>query len=96
MSEAKIHVVFEPLATLLQVIDVADDNGWNQVEHFRRGERQLEELVYELPDGETVVRGIDDHFVVVTFAAITGPARVDVERKLRAGGRALEEISLWQ
>jgi hypothetical protein len=96
MSEAKIHVIFEPLATLLQVIDVADENNWNQVEHFRRSEKQLEELVYELPDGETVVRGIDDHFVVVTFAVIRGPARAEVEQKLRAGGRAIEENSLWQ
>jgi hypothetical protein len=96
MSEAKIHVVFEPLSTLLQVIDVADDNGWRQVEHFKRGERQVEELVFELPDGDTVVRGIDDHFVVVTFAAITGPARHEVEKKLRSGGRALTEATLWQ
>jgi len=96
MSDAKIHVVFEPLATLLQVIDVADENGWTQVEHFKRDERRLEELVYELPDGETVVRGIDDHFVIVTFAAITGPARAEVEAKLRSGGRSLEEATLWQ
>jgi hypothetical protein len=96
MNDTKIHVVFEPLATLLQVIDVADENGWNEVEHFKRGERQLEELIYELPDVETVVRGIDDHFVIVTFAVITGPARAEVEQKLRAGGRALEEATLWQ
>lgn len=95
MSDTKTHVVFEPLATLLQVIDVADENGWNEVEHFRRGERQLEELIYELPGGETVVRGIDDHFVIVTFAVITGPARTEVEQKLRAGGRALDEATLY-
>jgi len=95
MSDTKIHVVFEPLATLLQVIDVADENSWNEAEHFKRGERQLEELIYELPDGETVVRGIDDHFVIVTFAVITGPARAEVEQKLRADGRALDEATLW-
>lgn len=95
MSETKIHVVFEPLATLLEVIDVADENGWNEVERFQRGERQLQEVIYELPDGETVVRGIDDHFVIVTFAVVTGPAGAEVEQKLRAGGRALDEATLW-
>jgi hypothetical protein len=96
MSETKTYVVFEPLATLLQVMDVADENGWTVAQHFRRGERQLEELVYELPDGETVVRGIDDHFVVVTLAVIIGPSSAKVEQKLRAGGRALSEATLWQ
>lgn len=96
MSEAKIHVIFEPFATLLQVIDVAAENDWKQVKHFKRGEKQLEELVYELPDGEAVVRGIDDHFVIITLAVITGPARAKVEQKLRSGGRALEETVLWQ
>ncbi len=96
MSDAKIYVIFEPFATLLQVIDPAYDNGWKQVEHFSRGEKQLEEWIFELSDGETVVRGIDDHFVIVTLAVISGPASAEVEQKLRAGGRALEWDTLWQ
>ena len=78
MSEIETHVVFKPLASLLDVIDVAEENHWEEVQRFKRGERQLQEVIYELPDGETVLRGIDDHFVIVTYAIITGPHRAQV------------------
>jgi hypothetical protein len=96
MSETKIHIVFKPLASLLDVIDVAHENQWNEVQRFKREERQLQEVVYELPDGETVLRGIDDHFVIVTYAVVTGPRSSEVEQKLRRGGETLEEATLWQ
>jgi hypothetical protein len=96
MSEIKTHVVFKPLASLLDVIDIAEENRWPEVQRFKRGERQLQEVIYELPDGETVLRGIDDHFVVVTYAVITGPMAAEVEEKLRRGGETLEEATLWQ
>lgn len=96
MTEPKTHVVFKAFSTILAVMDVADDHGWEEVQRFKRGERQLEEFVYELPDGETVVRGIVDHFVAITFAVITGPGREDAERKLRSGGNAIDDATLWQ
>jgi hypothetical protein len=96
MCEPKIRVVFRPPATILAVVDVADANDWKEAEHFRRSERRNEEIVYELPDGETVVRGIDDQFVAVVFASITGPKRDEAERILRAAGRAMEDAVLWQ
>lgn len=94
MSEAT--VVFKSPASLLDVIDVADEEGWQEIEHFRRGERQLEEVIYQLPDGETIVRAIDDHFVIVVFAAISGPARAAAEERLRRRPRSLEAATLWQ
>jgi hypothetical protein len=97
MSEPKIRVVFRPpAATLLAVDDVADANDWTEAAHFRRAERRNEEVVYELPDGETVVRGIDDQFVAVVFAHITGPKREEAERTLRAAGEAMDDALLWQ
>lgn len=96
MSEPTISVVFRPRATLLAVVDVADANNWREAEHFRRAERVNEEIIYELPDGETVVRGIEDQYVAVVFASITGPKRAEAEKTLRAAGRALEEATLWQ
>lgn len=96
MSETKTHVIFKPLASLLEVIDVAEENHWEEVQRFKRGERQLQEVIYELPDGKTVLRGIDDHFVIVTYAVITGPNGAEVEQRLRKGGEALEEATLWQ
>jgi hypothetical protein len=96
MSEPKTRVVFRPPATILAIVDVADANEWAEVEHFRRAERRNEEIVYELPDGETVVRGIDDQFVAVVFASITGPKREEAERTLRAAGRAMDDALLWQ
>lgn len=89
-------LVFKPPASLLDVIDVADENGWEEAQRFLRDERRLEEVIYQLPDGETVVRGIDDHFVVIVYAAITGPRRAEAEQKLRSGGRVLDEATLWQ
>jgi hypothetical protein len=89
-------VVFRPQSSLLDVIDVADADGWVEAARFLRGERQLEEVVYELPDGDTVVRGIDDHFVVVTFAAISGPGRETAERRLRDSGDSLDDATLWR
>lgn len=96
MSEPKTRVVFWPRATILAVVDVADANGWTEAEHFRRAERRNEEIVYELPDGKTVVRGIEDQYVSVVFASITGPKRDEAERLLRAAGRAIEDSILWQ
>jgi hypothetical protein len=96
MCEPKTRVVFRPPATILAVVDVADANDWREAEHFRRAERRNEEIIYELPDGETVVRGIDDQFVAVVFASITGPKRDEAEKTLRAAGRAVEDPALWQ
>jgi len=96
MSEPKTHVVFRPPATILAVVDVADANDWREAQHFRRAERRNEEIIYELPDGETVVRGIDDQFVAVVFASVTGPKRDEAEKTLRAAGRAVEDATLWQ
>lgn len=96
MSEPKSHVVFRPPATILAVVDVADANDWREAQHFRRAERQSEEIIYELSDGETVVRGIDDQFVAVVFASITGPKKDEAEKTLRAAGRAVENAILWQ
>jgi hypothetical protein len=96
MSDPKTRVVFQPGATILAVVDVADANDWKEAEHFRRGERRNEEIIYELPDGETVVRGIDDQFVAVVFASITGPKRDEAEKTLRMAGRSVEDAVLWQ
>lgn len=96
MSEPKTRVVFRPPVTMLAVVDVADANDWREAEHFRRAERRNEEIIYELPDGKTVVRGIDDQFVAVVFASVTGPKRDEAEKTLRAAGRALEDAALWQ
>lgn len=96
MSEPTVSVVFRPRATILAVVDVADANNWREAEHFRRAERVNEEIIYELPDGETVVRGIEDQYVAVVFASITGPNRDQAEKTLRAAGRALEDATLWQ
>jgi len=96
MSEIKTRVVFRPRSTILAIVDVADANDWTEVEHFRRAEKRNEEIVYELPDGETVVRGIDDQFVAVVFASITGPKQEEAEKTLRAAGRAMDDALLWQ
>jgi len=96
MREPESCVVFEPFATLLAVVDVADANMWQEVQYFSRDERRNEEIIYELDDGETVVRGIDDQFVAVVFASVTGPRRVEAEQLLRAAGRAVDDIELWQ
>jgi len=95
MTNAIINVVFKPRSSLLDIIDVADARGWTEAQRFARGARQLEEVIYELPDGDTVVRGIDDHFMVVVFASITGPNRTEAEHELRSGGAALAEETLW-
>jgi hypothetical protein len=96
MSEPEVCVVFEPDATILAVVDVARANRWKEAQRIARGERRLEEVIYELPDGKTVVRGIDDHFVAVVLAAITGPQSEEAERTLRAAGRAVDDTTLWQ
>ena len=96
MSEPETCVIFRPPATLLAVANVADTLAWKEAEYFRRAEQQNEEIIYELSDGETVVRGIEDQFVAVVFAAITGPKRDEAEQTIRAAGRALEDAVLWQ
>lgn len=96
MKEHETLIVFRFPATLLAVVDVADDNDWTEVEHFERAERRNEEIIYELPDGETIVRGIDDQFVAVVYASIEGPNRELAEKTLRAAGRALDDVTLWQ
>jgi hypothetical protein len=96
MGEPETLIVFRPPATILAVDDVADAHGWKEVEHFERAERRNEEVIYELPDSETIVRGIDDQFVAVVYASITGPNRELAERTLRAAGRALDDATLWQ
>jgi hypothetical protein len=96
MSEPKTRVVFRPPATILAVVDVADANNWKEVEHFRRAARRNEEIIYELADGETVVRGIDDQFVAVVFASITGPKKDEAEKALCAAGRSIDDATLWQ
>lgn len=95
MTQAITYVVFPPRSSLLNIIDVADANGWTEAQRFERAERQLEEVIYELPDGETVVRGIDDHFVMVVFAAITGPKSAEAKKQLRSSGDSLDESTLW-
>jgi len=96
MSDSKGRVVFEPDATILAVDDVAYANGWKEVEHFKRGERRNQEIIFELPDRETIVRGIEDQFVLVVFASITGPNSELAEKTLRDAGRALDDATLWQ
>lgn len=96
MNTRETCVVFEPDATILAVVDVARANHWKEVQRIKRGERRLEEVIYECADGETIVRGIDDHFVVIVFASITGPNRDEVEKKLRAAGRALDDTTLFR
>lgn len=95
MTQTTTIVVFKPRSSLLDIIDVADTNGWTEAQRFPREERQLEEVIYELTDGETVVRGIDDHFVIVVFASIAGPKSAEVEGQLRSSGNALDESTLW-
>ena len=96
MIEPETCVVFRPPATLLAVVDLADTLHWKEAEYFSRAERQNEEIIYELPDGETVVHGIEDQFVAVVFASITGPKRDEAEETIRSAGRALDDAVLWQ
>lgn len=95
MSSENI-VVFGPTATILSVVDVADENGWPEVERFEQSEKQLEESVFLLPDGETTLRAINDHFVDVIIASVVGPAQDQVVSKLRARRDAVDAAVLWQ
>jgi hypothetical protein len=95
MDEEKIRLVFGPSATIMSVVDIAWGNGWKEVKRFRRSERQLEEVIFEL-EGKTSVRGITDHFVGVVFASIDGPQREYAAEKLRQSEDYVDRETLWQ
>jgi len=75
MPTDEILIVFPPARATVSGVDVAIEQGWRHAQTIDRAEKRFYEEIYRVDDGGTVVRFIDDHFVMVVFAAVTGPDR---------------------
>ena len=95
MPPDETFVIFPRRRATVSGVDVAEENGWQHAQTIHPAEKRLYEEIYRTDDG-TVIRIIDDHFVMVVFAAITGESRRQVATILRDALNAFDEETIWQ
>jgi hypothetical protein len=87
-------IVLKPPHATISVIKVAEKHHWRYRQQILPAERRLYEEIYEVPSSGTIVRIIDDHFVMIVFVALEGPGRSEVEAIIRQEVETLDDKSI--
>ena len=87
-------VVLKPPHATISVIKVAERHHWRYRQQILPAERRLYQEIYEVPSSGTIVRIIDDHFVMIIFVVLEGPGRAEVEALIRQEVETLDDKSI--
>ena len=89
-------MVLEPFAVAAEVDDIARENGWNHVQRIPKTDDQFYEEIYEIADGKTTVRFIEDHYTMIPYIVISGNNQKVTETLVRSKIESYTEDQLWE